>query len=62
MSDIYYECDQQACGEKCSYPICRHTKDISHAVNFAKGSYHGKPYYFENIDVKGEKKDDKIQR
>lgn len=31
---VVYECDQKACGDKCTYPTCRHTSDISHAVNF----------------------------
>lgn len=31
-----YRCDRKACGEKCSYPECMHTADITHAENFTK--------------------------
>lgn len=31
---VVYECDQKACGDKCTYPTCHYTFDISHAVNF----------------------------
>lgn len=30
---IAYLCDRHAC-EDCSYPMCRHTTDITHAKNF----------------------------
>ena len=30
---VVYLCDRQAC-ENCSYPVCQHTLDISHAANF----------------------------
>lgn len=30
---VAYLCDRQAC-ETCSYPDCKHTTDIDHAVNF----------------------------
>lgn len=33
MDYIAYLCDRKQC-ENCSYPTCRHTTDISHAVNF----------------------------
>lgn len=28
-----YLCDQKACGDICSYPICRHTTDKHHAIH-----------------------------
>lgn len=31
-----YLCDQRLC-DNCNYPLCKHTTDISHAVNFEKG-------------------------
>lgn len=33
--NIFYVCDRKQC-EKCSYPQCRHTSDISHAASFVK--------------------------
>lgn len=30
---IFYLCDRQRC-DKCSWPMCRHTKDIKYARNF----------------------------
>ena len=33
-----YLCDRKAC-ENCAYPLCKHTTDISHAVNFEKKSW-----------------------
>lgn len=30
---VAYLCDRRACPD-CSYPMCKHTLDISHAVNF----------------------------
>lgn len=32
---VLYFCDRRAC-EHCSYPLCKHTRDICHAVNFEK--------------------------
>lgn len=33
MNEIkYYLCDLKKC-EKCSYPFCRHTSDVNHAIN-----------------------------
>lgn len=43
---IAYLCDRERCGSKCSYPMCKHTWDIEHAVNF-------KVLYMET-DKKGE--------
>lgn len=31
--DILYLCDKKQCHD-CSYPLCKHTLDISHAVSF----------------------------
>lgn len=33
MIRLLYECDKKKCNH-CSYPICSHTADIAHAVNF----------------------------
>ena len=30
-----YLCDRRVC-DNCYYPLCKHTTDISHAVNFEK--------------------------
>lgn len=30
---VVYICDRKQC-ENCSYPLCEHTTDISHAINF----------------------------
>ena len=38
---VLYRCDRRAC-ETCSFPICQHTSDISHAADFhrnADGTY-----------------------
>lgn len=37
--NVLYLCDRKPCGDKCTYPDCRHTTDISHAVNFVKIRY-----------------------
>ena len=45
---ILYLCDRLKC-ENCCYPDCKHTLDITHAVNFElayKDSDNNK-YYFE---------------
>lgn len=31
---ILFECDGTRCGEKCSFPLCRYTDDVTHAANF----------------------------
>lgn len=28
-----YLCDRKQCGDRCHYPNCRHTTDISHSIN-----------------------------
>lgn len=28
-----YLCDHKQCGDRCHYPNCRHTTDISHSIN-----------------------------
>lgn len=44
---IAYICDRQQCGN-CSYPLCSHTTDITHAVNF-KNMANGTDFmYMEN--------------
>jgi hypothetical protein len=32
---VLYICDQKQC-KNCSYPTCKHTEDVNHAVNFTK--------------------------
>ena len=34
-NNIFYLCDRRIC-KKCN-DVCKHTKDISHAINFEKG-------------------------
>ena len=52
--DRLYLCDRKQCGSRCSYPDCRHTTDISHAVNgdifpngFEKIEHKDKVYFVE---------------
>lgn len=35
MSDVLYVCDLNRCSEKCSFPDCRYTTDVTHARNFS---------------------------
>lgn len=49
-----YLCDRKQCGNRCHYPDCRHTTDISHAANaptfpngFEKVEHCGKIYFIE---------------
>lgn len=35
MADVLYICDLKAC-QNCSFPECRHTTNIEHAVNFSR--------------------------
>lgn len=30
---IFYLCNRKKCGEKCSYPECKHTSDYAYALN-----------------------------
>ena len=42
VADILYLCDGKSCGDTCPGTLgtgCKHTSDISHAKNFAKGIY-----------------------
>ncbi len=32
---VYYLCDRKRC-QNCSYPFCKHTSDVTHAINFKK--------------------------
>lgn len=47
-----YLCDHKRCGDRCHYPDCQHTTDISHAINggaFPNGFEkveHGNEIYF----------------
>ena len=45
---IAYICDRQQC-EKCGYPLCSHTTDIAHAVNF-KNFADGGDFMYMEID------------
>jgi hypothetical protein len=47
---VLYLCDQKAC-KNCSYPECRHTHDIEHAISFDNVSSFNaslEPLYVEN--------------
>ena len=44
---VLYRCDRKKC-EKCCYPECKYTRDISHAVSFnAECEDDDFKYYFE---------------
>lgn len=52
-----YVCDRKQCGDRCHYPDCRHTTDISHAINaptfpngFEKVEHNGNVYFVERED------------
>ena len=52
-----YVCDRKRCGDRCHYPDCRHTTDISHALNaptfpngFEKVEHNGNVYFVERED------------
>lgn len=55
MAKIAYVCDRQDphCKDHCGYPVCAHTTDINHAVNFTKVSNKDNDIYFEigSIDL-----------
>lgn len=34
---VLYLCDGKACGDECPNEWCKHTSDVRHARNFAKG-------------------------
>jgi hypothetical protein len=55
--DKLYVCDRKRCGDRCHYPDCRHTTDISHALNaptfpngFEKVKHNGNVYFVERED------------
>lgn len=54
MTGIAYLCDQRACEKGCSYPLCKHTFDISHAVNFKQefGFYIEQEKEVNDVDCK----------
>ena len=47
-----YLCDRKRCGDRCHYPDCQHTTDISHAIiggafpNGFEKVEHGNEIYF----------------
>lgn len=48
---------RKRCGDRCHYPDCRHTTDISHALNaptfpngFEKVKHNGNVYFVERED------------
>lgn len=52
-----YVCNRKRCGDRCHYPDCRHTTDISHALNaptfpngFEKVKHNGNVYFVERED------------
>lgn len=34
--NVIYLCDRKECGDRCSYPTCKHTTNVEHAVNFER--------------------------
>lgn len=55
--DKLYVCDCKRCGDRCHHPDCRHTTDISHAINaptfpngFEKVEHNGNVYFVERED------------
>ena len=55
--DKLYVYDCKRCGDRCHYPDCRHTTDISHAINaptfpngFEKVEHNGNVYFVERED------------
>lgn len=38
MNDICYICDRKQC-PNCSYPLCMHTTDVTHAAHFVEYAY-----------------------
>lgn len=53
MTDVAYLCDRLQC-EKCSYPVCKHTLKIEHAVNFENIGTEEHPCYFEKVEEKND--------
>lgn len=51
MADILYICDRRACADKCIFPQCYHTKDITHALTFHMTEY---GVYEQSFDDTGE--------
>lgn len=43
-------CDRAKCGDDCNYPDCKHTTDITHAVNF---KYEMGVYWETNEETNG---------
>lgn len=37
--DVLYLCDGKRCGDSCPSTECKHTSDISHAINFVKNEH-----------------------
>lgn len=51
---VLYLCDRKRCDDRCRYPNCQHTTDISHAINggafpngFEKAPYEDGVYFVE---------------
>lgn len=50
--EVFYICDRKACEDHCSYPLCKHTTDVTHAANFVPETrYDGEPLYIEKEDM-----------
>lgn len=51
MENVLYLCDRKQCGDKCSYPMCKYTTNIEHAVNFTNKTHTTSdevfPFYIE---------------
>lgn len=49
MDKVFYICDHKACALGCTYPKCKHTLNVAHAVNFKKG--YGDAYFETSAEV-----------
>jgi hypothetical protein len=44
--NVIYLCDRKKC-EKCSFPLCKHTTDIKHAIRFKQSEFDESVYIEE---------------
>lgn len=56
---VAYLCDRERCS-KCSYPICKYTFDIRHAVNFKEFLTDNEDGEITYIEKRGEEKNDRL--
>ena len=61
--EVHYICDRKACEDNCSYPLCKHTSDVRHAVNFEKKiRWDGEPVFMEKEDMRVEEAFERLTR